>query len=102
MVANDGGAAGPGRRPGAPAAQPGRPLTVFGFSQGAATISRWIADGKIKLSRMILWSGMFPPDMDFVSAKEILKGKEIVFVYGKEDPFLGDSLNTMQNYLDKT
>ena len=77
------------------------PLTVFGFSQGAATISRWIADGKIKLNRMILWSGMFPPDMDFVSAKEILKGKEIVFVYGKEDPFLGDSRNTMETIWTK-
>ena len=69
------------------------PVTVLGFSQGAATISRWITDGKVKLNRMILWSGVFPPDMDFDSAKEILKGKEIVFVYGKEDPFLNDSHN---------
>ena len=78
------------------------PVTVLGFSQGAATISRWIADGKIKLNRMILWSGVFPPDMDFVSAKDILKGIEIVFVYGKKDPFLdGTHYHTMDTISTK-
>jgi len=67
------------------------PVTVLGFSQGAATASRWIAGGKIRFNRMILWSGVFPPDMNFAPAKEILKGKEIAFVYGKSDPFLNDS-----------
>lgn len=67
------------------------PVTILGFSQGAATVARWITDGKIKFNRMILWSGVFPPDMNITSAKEILKGKEIIVVYGKSDPFLNDN-----------
>ncbi|MBA4056920.1 MAG: hypothetical protein C0490_19555 [Marivirga sp.] len=66
------------------------PVTILGFSQGAATASRWVADGKINFSRLILWSGIFPPDMDFKSGKEILADKETYFVYGKADPFISD------------
>ena len=40
---------------------------------------------------MILWSGIFPPDMNFESAKETLRAKRIVLVYGTDDPFLNDS-----------
>lgn len=67
------------------------PVTVFGFSQGAATVSRWISDGKISFDRMILWSGIFPPDMNIPSAKAVLRDKEIVVVYGKKDPFLDNN-----------
>jgi len=66
------------------------PVTILGFSQGAATASRWVTDGKISFSRLILWSGIFPPDMDFKSGKEILAVKETYFVYGKDDPFISD------------
>ena len=80
------------------------PVTLLGFSQGAATVSRWITTGKIEFDRMILWSGLFPPDMNFESAKGILKGKEIVFVYGKGDPFLNDehyhSMETISSKLE--
>ncbi len=69
----------------------GIPVTVLGFSQGAATASRWISDGKVPFSRLILWAGIFPGDMDFQSTKQILSGKETVFVYGKQDPFVNDS-----------
>jgi predicted esterase len=67
------------------------PVTIMGFSQGAATISRWVTGGRISFDRMILWSGIFPPDMNFESAKETLRGKKIALVYGTEDPFLNDS-----------
>jgi predicted esterase len=67
------------------------PVTILGFSQGAATASRWITGGSVAFDRMILWSGIFPPDMNFESAKETLRAKKIVFVYGTEDPFLNDS-----------
>ena len=67
------------------------PVTILGFSQGAATISRWVTGGKIAFDRMILWSGIFPPDMDLESAKDTLRGKKIILVHGTEDPFLNDS-----------
>lgn len=66
------------------------PVTIVGFSQGAATASRWITNGKVNFNRLILWAGVFPPDMDFKSGKDILDHKETYFVYGKSDPFIND------------
>src|SRR5438067_4641848 len=37
---------------------------ALGFSQGAATVSRWTAMGKSRIDRVILWGGEFPPDLD--------------------------------------
>jgi len=67
------------------------PVTVLGFSQGAATASRWIADGQVKADRFILWAGILPPDMDFEAGREALRGKQTFMVYGTEDPYLNDS-----------
>src|SRR6187551_115623 len=66
------------------------PVTVLGFSQGAATVSRWISTGKINFQRLILWAGVFPPDIDFNTTKGILRGKKTYMVYGKNDPFIND------------
>jgi predicted esterase len=66
------------------------PVTVLGFSQGSATASRWVLANEVKCDRLILWSGIFPPDMDFTTGKEILKDKEVWHVYGKQDPYLTD------------
>lgn len=66
------------------------PVTILGFSQGCATASRWVTDGKIKFQRLILWAGVFPPDMNFEKS-HTLKGKETFLVYGKSDPFINDS-----------
>lgn len=65
--------------------------TLLGFSQGAATVSRWAADNRIKFNRLILWAGIFPTDMDFDKVGTILQHKEVVEVYGTKDPFLTDA-----------
>jgi predicted esterase len=81
---------------------PSIPVTVFGFSQGAATVSRWIIEGKISFNRMILWSGIFPPDMNIDSTKEILRDKEVVLVHGKKDPFLDNNqFGSMETIVSK-
>jgi predicted esterase len=67
------------------------PVTVLGFSQGAATATRWVLDGKVDFKRLILWAGILPPDIDFSAGKEILHSKEFLMVYGDKDPFLNDS-----------
>lgn len=82
------------------------PISILGFSQGAATASRWITDGKVKFERLILWAGVFPPDMNFESANHILKEKQTYWVYGKSDPFLNDSrleeMNSIASKLEIT
>jgi predicted esterase len=65
-------------------------ITVLGFSQGAATASRWVLENQIQFNRLLLWAGMFPDDMDFAKGHEVLLNKKVQLVYGKKDPFLND------------
>lgn len=69
---------------------PSIPVTVLGFSQGAATASRWVTEGSVQFRRLILWAGIFPPDLNFESGRS-LKDKETLVVYGNQDPFLHDN-----------
>lgn len=66
-------------------------VTILGFSQGAATASRWALSNSIYFRRLILWSGILPNDMDFEKGKQLLKEKDVTIVYGKHDPFLNES-----------
>jgi predicted esterase len=65
-------------------------VTILGFSQGAATASRWAINNTVDFDRLVLWAGIFPDDMDFEKAHEILASKKVQLVYGTADPFLND------------
>jgi hypothetical protein len=45
----------------------------------------------IAFSKLILWAGLFPDDMDFEKGKEVLKEKDVRLVYGRNDPFLTEA-----------
>ena len=62
--------------------------TLLGFSQGAATLMRWAMNNQVQFDRLILWAGLFPPDIDFTKGAELLKGKEVIEVLGKQDEFI--------------
>lgn len=66
-------------------------VTLLGFSQGAATVSRWAADSRIRFDRLVLWAGIFPTDMDFNKVRNLLQHKEVLEIYGTNDPFLNDT-----------
>jgi predicted esterase len=66
------------------------PVTILGFSQGAATASRWALHTSSPYERLILWAGIFPPDMDFKKGNEILSAKTVQLVYGTKDPYLNN------------
>jgi len=63
-------------------------ITMLGFSQGVATVSRWLQAPEIKYDRLVLWAGILPPDLDFPLAKERFHNKEVHCVYGDKDPFI--------------
>jgi predicted esterase len=63
-------------------------VTALGFSQGAATASRWAAYGTSRIDNLVLWAGLFPPDMDFSVNREKLNRSGIFLVAGDEDEFL--------------
>ncbi|NVO32048.1 alpha/beta hydrolase [Hymenobacter lapidiphilus] len=83
-----------------PWAAPDAAVTVLGFSQGAATVSRWLARATFRPARLILWAGAFPPDMDFPVATRLLQGLGVTLVCGTEDEFIKDEdLQKQQMFL---
>jgi predicted esterase len=81
-------------------ASPGARVTVLGFSQGAATVCRWIARTHIRLAHLILWAGAFPPDMDFTVATRLLHNLPVTLVCGDEDEFIKpEDLEQQRNFL---
>ncbi|MCB9335984.1 MAG: dienelactone hydrolase family protein [Flavobacteriales bacterium] len=58
-------------------------INLLGFSQGGATVSRWVANGKVKFDNLILWASVFPDDMNF----ESLDASNTFVLYGDEDEF---------------
>lgn len=65
-------------------------INVLGFSQGAATVCRWLANGKSKADNLILWAGVFPPDMDFEVHRTIFNSMNVWIVAGNNDEFVGE------------
>src|SRR5256885_12779084 len=63
---------------------------ALGFSQGAATVSRWTAMGKSRIDRVILWGGEFPPDLDLTGADVAgrLRAARLTLVYGRSDEYI--------------
>ena len=63
---------------------------VLGYSQGASTVSRWVAMGKAKIDRLTLWGGEFPPDLDLTLDAVVhrLRGARMSLVYGRSDEYI--------------
>lgn len=60
-------------------------LAVLGFSQGAATASRWAALGGAAPDAVILWAQGLPPDLDLAAAAERLRRLTVWLVAGERD-----------------
>jgi len=66
-------------------------ITALGFSQGAATASRWALSTDLPIHRLVLWGGDFPPDTDWANSRERLDSLEIILVAGTRDPYYNRS-----------
>ncbi len=64
------------------------PVTVLGFSQGTATAARWLAQGKVRAGRLILWGGEVPPDLDLAAARQRWEKTDVTLVVGSEDQYI--------------
>src|SRR5437667_529396 len=63
---------------------------ALGYSQGASTVSRWVAMGKAKIDRLTLWGGEFPPDLDLTLDTVVnrLRAARMTLVYGRSDEYI--------------
>ncbi len=62
-------------------------LVAFGFSQGVATICRWVENGRAPVGAVVLWAGTVPPDMDLSRPEHPLRTVAPIFVLGDSDGF---------------
>jgi predicted esterase len=67
-------------------------VTALGFSQGAATVSRWVAASRPVLRELVLWGGLLPPEFNEPGSLGGLTAQPIRLVVGSEDRYLGPSL----------
>ena len=66
-------------------------INVLGFSQGAATVSRWVANKSFKPDNLILWSGAFPKDLPFEADFALFNSFKTLFIIGDQDEFINPS-----------
>ncbi len=70
------------------AVPPNTRIVLLGFSQGTATICRWILRYHPQFHDLVLWAGMPPEDLDYQAHKAYLADKNLYLLYGSDDPFL--------------
>ena len=62
-------------------------IIVLGFSQGTATVSRWLAAGELRAEQLVLWGGQIPPELNLAEWSERLRGAPITLVAGDSDEY---------------
>jgi predicted esterase len=71
-------------------------LWVLGFSQGCATVARWVGRGRIDPDRVVLWAGVLPPELTRVEAALLCRRSPVTIVLGRQDEFASPELVARQ------
>ncbi|MCB9232644.1 MAG: phospholipase [Bacteroidia bacterium] len=64
-------------------------VSVLGFSQGTATVWRWLRDGRVKADNLVLWAGSIPSEFSAEMAEKLFRMK-LYIAYGSRDEYLND------------
>lgn len=77
-------------------------ISALGFSQGAATASRWAALGRTRLDRLVLWGGSIAPDIDLPLLASRVPAERTTIVVGTRDRFIpADAIEAERRRLDR-
>lgn len=63
-------------------------VILFGFSQGVATIMRWVMRSFPACTAFVCWAGMIPEDIDYTPQLDYFQDKDIHVFYGDQDPLI--------------
>ena len=74
-------------------------LWVLGFSQGTATVARWVARGNVDPDRVVLYSGLLPSEIDKEGAARLAKRSPLTIALGTKDDFAKPELIATQEAL---
>lgn len=72
-------------------------LWVLGFSQGVATVARWVTRGKVSPDRVVFFAGILPPELDSAGAARLTAGAPLTVVLGTNDEFAQPDLIAQQD-----
>lgn len=68
--------------------EPPASIRLLGFSQGAATASRWALLGDTTVDRLILWGGALAYDLNLTAHADTLRALDLTLVAGTNDQHL--------------
>jgi predicted esterase len=74
-----------------PSLVPSVPVYGLGFSQGVATVSRWLTRGKTRFTGMTFWAGTIPADLGQEDLATRVKDLRIALVAGSADEFIANT-----------
>lgn len=60
---------------------------ALGFSQGTATLCRWLQETALRPDRVVLWAGMVPPEFSAEELRGLFAGIRLQFVLGDKDEY---------------
>ena len=73
-------------------------IKIIGFSQGTATVSRWMLKTKHKIETLILWGGRIAFDFNFSLFKEKHSETRNYVIFGTEDEFYSQVREYIMQY----
>jgi predicted esterase len=74
-------------------------VILFGFSQGVATACRFAAYSKMRFDQLVIWAGMFPPDIYQEDVNHWIGNERILYFTGDQDPYFKEEMIDEQNEL---
>ncbi len=75
-------------------------INILGFSQGAATASRWASQLDMPVERLILWGGGFAHDLVWDNFETQFKNTELTIVLGNQDQLItAESLQKQEDLI---
>lgn len=74
-------------------------INVLGFSQGAATATRWASHWEGKIATLVLWAGGFALDLNLEEARESFGETELILALGDTDELISSDQLQQQRSL---
>lgn len=74
-------------------------INILGFSQGAATATRWASNWEWNIDRLVLWAGGFATDLILEDARVKFLNTEIHLVLGEKDELISPESIEIQEEL---
>jgi predicted esterase len=71
-------------------------IVVLGFSQGTATVCRWLASSDFRADQLVLWAGQVPPELDLVAWSNATNNVPVTLVVGDADQYASPAALTAE------